>query len=359
MDPYSVDAAKLINIIEPTKNYYYEAKEYYEYGDYNNAIIRLTQVLEISPWSPEIRELRANCHMETGNLLAAVSDIRSTNRLQSDNTQGYYKLSLLLYKLGHATESLTEIRECLKLDPEHKDCFPFYKKIKKVEKFLSEADAYSEQKDYVACAESAQKVLKYEDEIEMIVFNAKQLLCSCYTKDEQTALAIQFCREALEISQEASVYCDRAEAYIQSEMYDDAIRDYKDALQIDETLTRAKEGLQRAQKLQHQAEKRDYYKILGVKRTATKKEIVKAYRKAAQKWHPDNFKGDEKKMAEKKFIDIAAAKEVLTDEEKRQQFDMGEDPLDPETNRGGGPNAQHFHHFQHGSPFHQFKFHFN
>ena len=37
------------------------------------------------------------------------------------------------------------------------------------------------------------------------------------------------------------------------------------------------------------------------------------YRKAAQKWHPDNFQGDEKKIAEKKFIDIAAAKEVLTD----------------------------------------------
>jgi hypothetical protein len=39
-----------------------------------------------------------------------------------------------------------------------------------------------------------------------------------------------------------------------------------------------------------------------------------SFRKAAQKWHPDNFPdGDEKKKAEKKFIDVAAAKEVLTD----------------------------------------------
>lgn len=45
-------------------------------------------------------------------------------------------------------------------------------------------------------------------------------------------------------------------------------------------------------------------------RSASKQEIIKAYRKAAQKWHPDNFHGDEKKLAEKKFIDIAAAKEV-------------------------------------------------
>lgn len=45
----------------------------------------------------------------------------------------------------------------------------------------------------------------------------------------------------------------------------------------------------------------------------------------AQKWHPDNFAQNEseRKIAEKKFIDIAAAKEVLTDAEKRAQFDNG------------------------------------
>lgn len=58
-------------------------------------------------------------------------------------------------------------------------------------------------------------------------------------------------------------------------------------------------------------------------------------------------------------MDIAAAKEVLSDPEKRKQFDMGMDPLDPEAGQGGGFQGQNpFHHFQHGSPF-QFKFHFN
>lgn len=49
-------------------------------------------------------------------------------------------------------------------------------------------------------------------------------------------------------------------------------------MEIDESFNRAKEGLQKVQKLQKQAKKRDYYKILGVKRSASKKEIVKAYR---------------------------------------------------------------------------------
>ena len=49
-------------------------------------------------------------------------------------------------------------------------------------------------------------------------------------------------------------------------------------------------------------------------RNAKKSEITKAYRKLAAKWHPDKFQeGEERQAAEKKFIDIAAAKEVLTD----------------------------------------------
>lgn len=87
------------------------------------------------------------------------------------------------------------------------------------------------------------------------------------------------------------------------------------------------------------------------------------FRGLAQKWHPDKFEDEvEKKKAEKKFMDIAAAKEVLTDPEKKQKFDNGEDPLDPESGRYSGNNDgfpfnQGFHHF-HGSPF-QFKFHFS
>ena len=53
------------------------------------------------------------------------------------------------------------------------------------------------------------------------------------------------------------------------------MNDFRSALERDEDFQRAKEGMQRAQKLQKQAKKRDYYKILGVKRSANKKEINK------------------------------------------------------------------------------------
>ena len=64
---------------------------------------------------------------------------------------------------------------------------------------------------------------------------------------------------------------------------------------------------------------KDYYKILGVDKKASDGEIKKAYRKLAMKYHPDHSKGD--KAAEEKFKAISEAYAVLSDKEKRQQYD--------------------------------------
>lgn len=67
-------------------------------------------------------------------------------------------------------------------------------------------------------------------------------------------------------------------------------------------------------------EYKDYYKILGVSKNATKDEIKKAYRKLAMKYHPDRNPND--KAAEDKFKEINEAQEVLSDPEKRARYDQ-------------------------------------
>lgn len=69
---------------------------------------------------------------------------------------------------------------------------------------------------------------------------------------------------------------------------------------------------------------KDYYKTLGVNRTATDKEIRSAYLKLARKYHPDKNRGDSN--AEERFKEINEANEVLSDSEKRKMYDrFGED----------------------------------
>ena len=63
----------------------------------------------------------------------------------------------------------------------------------------------------------------------------------------------------------------------------------------------------------------DYYKILGVSKETSDSDIKKAYRKLAMKYHPDHTKGDKK--AEEKFKEISEAYAVLSDKEKRKQYD--------------------------------------
>uniref|UniRef100_A0A6G1SAD5 DnaJ subfamily B member 4 n=1 Tax=Aceria tosichella TaxID=561515 RepID=A0A6G1SAD5_9ACAR len=107
---------------------------------------------------------------------------------------------------------------------------------------------------------------------------------------------------------------------------------------------------------------KDYYKILGVSKSATEDEIKKAYRKMALKYHPDKNKSA---GAEDKFKSIAEAYEVLSDKRKREIYDqVGEEGLKSGAGAAGGggfssagaqPNGQSFSYQFHGDPYETFK----
>ena len=81
--------------------------------------------------------------------------------------------------------------------------------------------------------------------------------------------------------------------------------------------------------------KRDYYEVLGVSKTATQDELKKAYRKLARKYHPDLNK-DNAEAAEK-FKECNEAYSVLSDEQKRAQYDQfGHDAFENGGMGGGG-----------------------
>ena len=123
-------------------------------------------------------------------------------------------------------------------------------------------------------------------------------------------------------------------------MFDDARADFQKAKDLDPNVTGVEAYLSSANQQAEKARKRDYYAILGVDKNADEREIKKAYKKMAMKYHPDrNSESEEsKKMAEKKFIDVNDAYNVLSDPKKRSMYDQGVDPLNPEE----GGSGKHF-----------------
>uniref|UniRef100_A0A6Q2X574 DnaJ homolog subfamily C member 3 n=1 Tax=Esox lucius TaxID=8010 RepID=A0A6Q2X574_ESOLU len=319
-----------------------QSQAHVDSGDYVTAAAHLDLIIETSVWDVTSRELRAECFIQMGEMGKAISDLKAASKLKSDNTKAFYKLSTIYYNLGDHEMSLTEVRECLKLDPDHKQCYSHYKQVKKLNKQIQSAEELIQQQRYGDAARKYESVVETEPNVPQYSHHAKERICHCLAQQDMNR-AITVCSEVLQSDpHNVNALKDRAEAYLLDEQYEEAIKDYENARDHSENDRQIKEGLEKAQRLLKQSQKRDYYKILGVKRNAQKKEIVKAYRKLAHQWHPDNFQDpEEKKKAEKKFIDIAQAKEVLTDPEMRQKFDHGEDPMDPESQQGG--HHQNFH----------------
>ncbi|CAF3342226.1 unnamed protein product [Rotaria sp. Silwood1] len=341
-----------------------EAKNAYAKQDYTKTIELLSIVIEHCPWAIILRELRADSYLKSGDLSKAVNDLKATAKLIPDNTQAYLKISQLLYTMGDADDSLTNIRECLKLDADHKECHSHYIKVKKLAKQLESIRDAISQSNWQECLDKANQILKLSSDSSShtFIYRAHSSLCTCMSKGKSPAKdTIKKCTEVLDTYHvsDVEILISRAEAYILNEEYELALADYQRAHESEDS-NRVNDGIKRVQKLIKQLKKRDYYKILNVRRTANKAEILKAYRKLAIKWHPDKYEGEDKKKAEKMFIDIAAAKEVLTDPEKRAKFDAGDDPLDAEE------QAQQHNPFHGFNPFgagngqgFTFRFHFN
>lgn len=106
LEPNNRDALNALDRLYPAKEDMRLVDIFVYNGDHVAAVQQITRLLEVCPWSPYLRERRAECHVTLGDFMSAISDIRSTTKLLSDNTEGFFKLSTWLYRLGDVDEAL-------------------------------------------------------------------------------------------------------------------------------------------------------------------------------------------------------------------------------------------------------------
>lgn len=249
-----------------------------------------------------------------------------------------YKRGKQFYVMGNTELALRHFREALKLDPEHKQSKLDYKQAKKLAKLMEKIEAVLG-KDVEG--KGRQKQLERDEQYEearLLLQDALDLsppavyrsslyrdLCICNTKTRREEDALTHCTK--HSTHEGGSLASRilyAEALLLNEKFEEAIQQYRSALEMDEHSKEAREGLQQAEKLYKRSKEIDYYKLLNVSRSATGREIKRAYHKLAVEYHPDK-NPDDRENAEIKFKAVAQAYEVLSDDDLRRKYDAGED----------------------------------
>jgi DnaJ family protein C protein 3 len=306
---------------------------------YPEAVSDLNQLLSICPLSITFRISRGDCHFLLDEKEMAISDYSRALKQRADNMQLYVKLSQLRLSLGETSSALSDVKECLRHDPDQRECKAQFRLIKRLEKQLSGLDNAAKRSKW-----STVLTLLIQDglikEIEAIKSSALLLIvyrhaCIAYSKRKEDIEAITFCTKVLNIDEnDFEALLARAESYTNKSDFTEgnlgftlAIEDYKKANNINRNDNRVHEGHSRAVRMQKKAGMVDYYKLLDVSKTASTREIKKAYRRQAQLWHPDKYKGDlSMEDVQKKMAQINLAYEVLSNEESRAKYDNGEDP---------------------------------
>lgn len=286
-----------------------------------------------------------------GNPYDAIADFGTVLKLESSSIPALQMRGEVLYSLGDKQSleaAVTHFRQGLHSDPEHKGLKKLYRQIKKLLKFIGNAE------DEMARGEYTEAVSDWESAIDVDPMHGelnKELyfqLCVSQLHLKQYAKAQNACDHALRIDgNNAAAHAKLSEALLGLEQYEEAVRVAKRAYELDNDSREYQEAVHRAEAALKQSKNKNYYKILGVARDVSSKEIKKAYRKQALEWHPDKHadkEDTEREEVNKKFHDIAEAYEILSNEEKRAAYDRGEDVT-------GNGQSQQQDPFQRGSPF--------
>ncbi|KAI9253574.1 hypothetical protein BY458DRAFT_542019 [Sporodiniella umbellata] len=357
----------LLESIEEAEKSSKSAQDSFSAKKYEQCIHHASKVIRISPQKPQWRTLRAQCHLGKGEFEEAVNDLTRVSLLNpSDQTLVMQLARLNFYSLYEPDRALAQVKQCLHYDPEQKQCKALFRQLKRFQKDMQKVSDSKQQQRFVTALNTligtnAKKGLVSEldepfDALEKdmgvtglpkkLHLKCYELACQLASEQKDTTKLNTWCSATLKVDpNNADALASIGENKLNNNDFEGAVRDLEKAYEMTgQENQKIRQLLHKAQQLLRQSKKRDYYKILDISRDADQRAIKKAYRKKAQEWHPDKYSGDlNRAQVESKMAEINQAYEVLGDSEKKEQFDNGFDPYDPEAGSQQQHNPFNFH----------------
>lgn len=274
--------------------------------------------------------LRARLLIGAGRAPEAESILVSLLRTNSQNSEALVIRANALYATGDLMRAVLHLQEALRVDPDNSVARTLYKDYRSIARAHAAGNEAFKQRNYAEALEL------YSNALELT--NAQAVRSLLHSNRASTHFAMKKYEEALADCEAALQYDNtmlkalrtKARSLQQLERWEECIQTFKAALEISDDRN-VRVELQSAELEFRKSQRKDYYKILGIEKTASAAEIRKAYRKMALLHHPD--KNTENLQAEEQFKKVSEAYEVLSDEQRRARYDSGAD-LDP--GYGGG-----------------------
>lgn len=349
-------AEKELSQLHQAKNGLEQAMSSFESGDISKAHDYLDKVvLVLSPECPQARLLKSRVLLKAKDYSGAIAEAARVLKYDENDVEALLLRGKGYYYLADHDVSLRHYQKGLRLDPEHSELKKEYFKLKNLLKKSKNADELVEKGKFRMAVEEYKAILDVDPEHTAHNVNLYLGLCKVLVKLGRAKDALSSCSSALDINGELlEALIQRGEAKMLLEDWEGAVADLKEVVSKDPQNREVRETLMKAERGLKLNKRKDWYKVLGIAKTASAAEIKRAYKKLALQWHPDK-NVENKEEAEAKFREVAEAYEVLGDEEKRVKYDRGEDLEEP-TMGPGGPGGFHFggqtftFHFEGGFP---------
>ncbi|KAI9797855.1 MAG: hypothetical protein M1833_005055 [Piccolia ochrophora] len=353
-------------------------------GDWENCVGHSGVAIMTASASLSLRQLRARCRFERGEIHEGVSDLTHVLQISPGSVDPHLQIAgMLFYSLADTERGLTQIRKCLHSDPDSKACSRMFRRQKALDKELGRATKLMEKRQFNSASkllvqndEDAGLIQDVKDEIkglrdsgtihpkapDALLLRVLEMTCESYLEMNNHKRAALHCAEALALDS-TSLFglISQAHSQLSADEPEAALHTLNQAHEHHPSASQIPSLIQKAQVAVKRASQKDYYKVLGVSSDADTRTIKHAYRQLSKKFHPDKAlkAGLTKEQAEKKMAAINEAWEVLGNDELRARFDRGDDPNSQEQQSqpfqgspfGGGGGQQYFFRQQGGGGF--------